>query len=83
MTTNQLILLYLIGFAACIYIGMGIEAWRWKKRTVRDIDRAFDRGFNAGINHTRNVIKVRDDFKSSVRVLTGEEGYDDESFASS
>lgn len=80
MTVKQLILLYLVGGISCGWIGIQVEAWRWKKRAEHDIHRAYNRGWNAGQNHLDRISKQKTDLSSSMRILTGEEGYDDESF---
>jgi hypothetical protein len=83
MKFSTLVFIYLIGWIGCFVVGMQFEAWRWRKRSARDLARAFDRGYGSGRRHKEILLRERDEFTSSVRILTGEEGYDDESFAGS
>lgn len=83
MTNKQLIFLYLAGWAACTWIGMQIEARRWRKRTKQDISRAYKRGWHAGFEHLERISVQKTDLESSVRILTGEEADIDRPFPSS
>lgn len=83
MTNKQLIFLYLAGWGACTWLGMQIEAWRWRKRSARDIDKAYQRGWKAGFEHLERIAVQKTDLQSSVRILTGEEADIDRPFPGS
>jgi len=65
----------------CIYAGIQIERRLTKKQHNRDIERAYDRGFRAGRNYLDKINVEKTDMQSAMRILTGEEGFDDESFS--
>lgn len=83
-TTKYVLLgLYLAGFVAAFYFGMRFQRRLFKKHIQARIDRAYDRGWQAGHNFVGTIHERRVDMESAVRVLTGNEKERDRPFPNS
>lgn len=72
MSTWQLILVYVFGWAGCTTLGLLLASNHWQKRLDEAAIKSYNRGWNAGLGFKDRILDTRIDISSSVRILEGE-----------